>query len=362
MQYSNIDMSQKINNYISILNIPCDNGIDNFFDLSKNRDHNWYYYLFDFNNVSVDHYNKILNGESRLELDKHIYSYVNQITEDFQISSSKNQTIVDFGCGWGLLSFWLLQFPNKTVYAVGYRDQIEKIEKIYAIAVEKGFVHPSSKLITVSEPLTLNSIKLGIQIPSNGVDLVIMNDVIEHIHPSMYPNLVLACYNNLKNGGKVISKSHNTDNKSVITRLRSYWDQCEIDFLLDSRKKYIRGKNSNISDADIAKLAVHTKGYSMRMVDSAIKLFEQTAELMPVNNDLVPIDIKLDNYLLENYVSTSVFEKLFEFASFKVKSIPSISRSRKLKLFKLPIKLFPRTFLLIPFFSGVILITATKST
>jgi SAM-dependent methyltransferase len=345
--------------FIEILNIPSANGMTDFF--KGGGDYNWYYYLYDLNIINKEIYDKILAGAGRIEHNHFLDSYLNEFTKNYVIrDSSQTETIVDLGCGWGFLAFWMAQFSGKKIYATGYPEQIEFLQKVHAIAKKKNLFAPTSEIILVSQPISLKSVILHDSIHPETIDKIILNDVIEHFHSSLYYNLGLAAYNSLKKGGVLISKSHNTENKKVLQGLQDYWKKCEENYLLEKRTGYLKAAYPNLDTNTVNNIARHTKGYTLEATLSAAAYYGQTGKTLPLNANLVPIDIQLDDYMLENYVNPKLFKTFLEFFGFKVRLYPGLYSSRRLSLFSPISGIFPSILLKIPFFSAVIIIHAIK--
>jgi hypothetical protein len=146
----------------------------------------------------------------------------------------------------------------------------------------------------------------------------------------------------------------------VLDKLKIYWDKCENEFLIDSRRSYIAKNYPEIIGTERDKLAVNSRGLTKQMLDSSLEQYKKDKKIAPLNSDLVPVDVMIDNYMLENYVSPAFFEKLFSSNGFKVRSYPCMYNSRRLIMFAFLLHICPGLLLKIPFFSKTVLIKATK--
>ena len=343
------------------MNIPAEKGIKKFFDASDNPDNNWYFYLFDLGIINRDTYDKIIQQQAVITDNLFLSAYLNEITNNYVLKdNSTPEFIADFGCGYGFMAFWIAQFTGKKIYAIGYPRQISVLKKIYQVAKEKGLIEKNSEIHFLAQPLNSRSVLLDPSIKPASLDKIILNNVIEHFHPTLYYNLCLSSYNSLKQGGILISKSPNSDNSTTLNRLKFYWESCETDYLEKARIELIREKYQ-LKEEDLQRVAESTRGYTLQALDSAITYFKTTGNLLPHNQHLVPINISMDNYMLENYVSPEFFKTFLSFFGFTTTLIPGLYSSRRLSIFSPLAKVWPRTLLKIKYFSEVIIIKAVKN-
>lgn len=117
------------------------------------------------------------------------------------IPKDKSARILDIGCGLGEFLFWLQQKGYRNFWGVDVSQQMLDIAKQNASAKVKK----------------ISSIKEFLGSEKEGYDLIVMNDVIEHLVKSEIIDDLEATRNALKKGGKLIIK---TNNLAAITGAR----------------------------------------------------------------------------------------------------------------------------------------------
>lgn len=103
----------------------------------------------------------------------------------------KNEKILDIGCGWGNLSLAL----QKRRFDVTGLDYSRK-----SIEVCKN----TARLFNLDESKFICRDATDTKFDPNAFDVVFAADLVEHLFPEVYLNLVKEVYNILKNGGKFI--------------------------------------------------------------------------------------------------------------------------------------------------------------
>jgi hypothetical protein len=350
---------EKLANFIKILNIPFHHGAADFFEKGNK---NWYHYLYDLNIISESEYNNIIFDNGGLKDNRFLRSFLNEFNKYFDLKDSeKKENIIDLGCGWGFLSFWIAQFKGKNIIGIGYPGQIEFLEKVKAIAEKEGLLSKSGQLRFVASPLKKESEIFHESIESDSIGKLILNDVIEHFHPDLYPALCKCSWNALGRNGVFISKSHNANNKGVLERLRSYWNKCESDYLVQMREDFFNEQVPSIGSLKAKILATNTRGFTREACLNALKEFKTSGTIPNTDPDAVPIDISLDNYMLENKVNPWFFKDLFEKNHFQVRLKPGIHGSRRYSVFAPLLTLIPELMLRLQYFSSIVIIEAKKN-
>lgn len=313
-------------NLLSVYNIPLEENWQEY--LGRNH-YNYYRYFQDLKIAPAfqDSYSTV-----RFTLqNKGMTIFINKISSFFEVSQMKNKQIADVGCGWGFISFLFLLNGASRVYAIGFPYQIKFIQRLYEAARKRNLIPHGSELIPLTKPIEEGDETLGNNLRSE-LDYVIFHDVFEHIHDDIFEYALKATFNSLRNGGKIISATHNTDNPLVLERTRTYWNRLESEYISDYRKKLILKHFPEIKPADCEAFLRGTQGMTMKSFNTAVTAYQEK-KILPAASELKPaVDLEYD-YICENYISPGkIIQQLKNAGFINCFCYPQLRHSRRFML------------------------------
>jgi 2-polyprenyl-3-methyl-5-hydroxy-6-metoxy-1,4-benzoquinol methylase len=113
------------------------------------------------------------------------------------LPANRAARILDFGCGWGhqLLYLWCAEYRHLE----GVEVSPEQVSVAERAAKGRIQLHCGDGLVFLSGKTSV-------------YDLIVVNDVIEHIPPAMHAGLLKYIYNALAPGGRVVIRTPNMSN------------------------------------------------------------------------------------------------------------------------------------------------------
>lgn len=183
----NFDERLKI--LIKIYNIPIEENWTEFIGAQNYTIYNYWETLGLLNKKQLE---DIYSG-GRLKSNPIIETFFRTIDYHFKVDYYRNGNAADVGSGFGFITFWLVLSGAKRVYTIGDQVRIEYIKKLYGRAAEKGLIEPN-KIGFVPEFVKTGATSLAYEIKDDTLDMVLLNDTLEHIAPRIFPSLVEATY------------------------------------------------------------------------------------------------------------------------------------------------------------------------
>jgi hypothetical protein len=251
--------------------------------------------------------------------------------------------VADVGSGFGFITFWNILSGANKVYSIGDPTRIKFINRLYSAAVEQKIIS-DNKLITRAEHIKVGDDSLADSIENNSLDLVLLNDTLEHISPRIFPYLVKSSYKNLKKGGYFISRQQNTSSKKMFSELKLYWDNVEKTHHMPLRLKIIQDRVKNINQSDAQTLAINTRGLDSLDFDIAIDNFINESRFPILNPNLPSIDVLTD---VPDEGDTNIQRICSEFVKqgfSKIKVYPDLMYSRLSRPLQGLAKILPSVF------------------
>ena len=323
-----------------ILNIP----LEEKWPLWTGREnYTLYRYWRNLGILSEEEIEGIHSHNGRLKPTNLLIQFFNRIDSHFPPKYYNLGKVADVGSGFGFITFWLILNGAKNVHTIGDSHRIAFIQKLYEQAVIKNFID-AEKIIFHPEFVKVGDLSLGKGIEQGSLSLVLLNDTLEHITPRIFPWLVRASYNNLKDGGYFISRQQNTDSPAMVRKLTSLWEEQEKEYILQ-RRAIIQNRIPNILDSDLDKLAKNTRGMDSVEFNDAIESYQSQNIFPPFKPELPPIDVEID-VPFEGDTSIKRITTEFKKNNFrKVFVYPDLLASRRSKYFQGLAKAQPKLFL-----------------
>jgi 2-polyprenyl-3-methyl-5-hydroxy-6-metoxy-1,4-benzoquinol methylase len=349
------NFKEKLNTLIAAFNIPFEEKWQKYL-----QDDHFNLFLY-FNGLEVVDKNKFTVGKPetyKLEYNRFIHTFFLKNEYYFETKNLHNMRVVDVGCGWGILALWYALSGAKETYAIGFPHQIEFIDRLIKRGKEKRILDDSVNIISVSKPLEKNNTTIG-GLAHGSVDRVYYNDVFEHLPDNIFPDSMIASYNILKKGGKLISVTHNTDNPVIFRRAEEWWTKLENESFIPYRTNNIKEKIPGIPSADLKQLVQNTRGLLTEDFNKAIDVFKATgvthkpARLMPA------VDLTID-YICENYISPPHIVSLMSAAGFYSYCYAGLMHSRRFAIFQPFAKIFKSLFIKMNSFSHTAVFVGIK--
>jgi hypothetical protein len=231
--------------------------------------------------------------KKKINLTSGFINYFRNLDKVFPPKYYYQGNVADVGSGFGFITFWNILSGANKVYSIGDPSRISFINRLYSAAVEQNIL-ADNKLITRAEHLKVGDTSLADSIQNNSLDLVLLNDTLEHISPRIFPFLVKSSFNNLKKGSHFISRQQNTSSKKMLSELKPYWDNVEKTYHIPLRLRIIQERVNNINEKDAQTLAINTRGLDSFDFDIAIDNFINNNVLPHLNPNIPSIDVSTD--------------------------------------------------------------------
>ena len=293
--------------------------------------------------LNSDQYDAVM-ASRRVEPNAILISFFRSMDEHFRPDSYQGATVCDVGSGYGFMTFWVLLSGAGMVYTVGDPTRIRFIERLYAAAIKEGLVEPD-RMRFRPEFIKTGDSTLHPEIPRGTLDLVLLTDTLEHITPRILPSLASAAYNDLRMGGRFISKQQNTDSSGMRATLRVVWEQIEKEQTLQQRLDIILKEVPTISPRDAERLALRTRGLDRLDFYSSIERFARDATMPEHDTIIAPVDVELD-VPCEGDTSISRVTAVFKKAGFtEIHAYPDLMSSRRSRFAQPIARVIPAIFL-----------------
>jgi len=199
------DLNSKIEKLLKIYSIPIEEQWENYGDANSNTIYKYWLRLEIINKRQFD---KFFKNKS-LHANPILIRYFKSIDDHFNPKYYEKGEVADVGSGFGHITFWLVLSGAYKVHTIGDPERIMFIERLYKRAVEKRLISDNVILIK-PDFIKVGDKTLSNTISSSSLDLVLLNDTLEHITPRIFPSLVKSVHNDLKPKGLFISHPKNS--------------------------------------------------------------------------------------------------------------------------------------------------------
>ncbi len=217
--------------------------------------------------IVTDYLNYLINHKKYF---LKIYSFV--LAEALKKSSTpiKDLSILDFGCGNGLLALFAKHCGFKHVYACDYYENFIKATKTLSSILE----------IEIDGFQVCNEYDLSAKFSTNNIDIIIGTDVIEHIY-----NLDIF-FTNINTLNKNIVSAFTTasvhDNFFKRKKLEKLMLKDELEYE-EIRKNIIQKHDSTLDNHKLEKLAITTRGLKENDIVIYVDEFNKTGTPTLIN-------------------------------------------------------------------------------
>ncbi len=325
---------------LKILSIPLEEGSKRW---ASREAYTVYKYWRKLELISEGEYEQVFS-ERKLRSNVIMITFFRSVDRHFPPKLYKNGVVADVGSGFGFITFWLILSGARMVHSIGDAERISFISDLYEKAVSRGLL-PADRLTITPEFVKVGDLTLSKKISKGSVDLVLLNDTLEHITPRIFPWLVKASYNDLRPGGYFISRQQNTDSPATRKILKAVWEEGERNIFIEQRARIIRQKAPGIDEADLRALAERTRGMDSVDFELAIQKFLNNKVLPQLDRNAPPIDVETD---VPHEGDTSIQRIVTEFEQngfSYTKVYPELMTSRRSRPFQSLGFAFPKLFL-----------------
>jgi len=330
----------KIEQLIKIINLPLELGMDEYLNNEKN---NWFYYFHNLNLISKEELESIYNREKAFEYNKYLYNFWKSIDYLF-CQDIEGEVIADVGAGWGHVSFWMLLNGVKKVYSIGDPFRSKFIKELFLEAKKRKLLPEDSELEVIGEWVEEGHTILANCIDKEELDRCVFIDVFEHIPFHRMPSLIQSCAYNLKQGGKIISTTHNTNSPRVLNEVMEYWDNVEENKEIIARSVVLREVHKVEDEKTISLLARNTRGLVRKEFDEAIEIYKKEG-ILPVYNSKAPTYDVYTDEAHEGPTDYNFISSIMRKKGFKTSVYPTTYGSRKTRWLQPIAKIIPLLFL-----------------
>jgi 2-polyprenyl-3-methyl-5-hydroxy-6-metoxy-1,4-benzoquinol methylase len=169
----------------------------------------------EFSPYFYDYFKNNIFENSKIDNNEPFRGYVETQSNLFYLADAKNKSVLDTGCGFGLISIMMYVLGAKEVVGVDINEEkIQCFEKLI------------KKLNLDSEVTAKLQDAHGLSFEENKFDVAISNEVISHVRdPGKYLDEL---YRVIKNKGKlVIRDNNNALNKKIVRGRKQSWLKSE---------------------------------------------------------------------------------------------------------------------------------------
>ena len=349
-------LDKKISLLLEVLNIPIE---QKWSDHIYPESYSVYRYLKNIELIDKNALEKIESFNGKLEANDRIRSFLKGVDTYWPVDIYKDGSVIDLGSGFGHFTFWLLISGAKKVVSIGDAERIAFIKKLYHSAIEKKLL-PKDSILFKPDFIKPRDTSLFDGLGENEIDLILLNDTLEHITPRILPYLLKSSYLNLKKGGKFISKKQNSSSAKMYAKLAKHWDEIELSEYINQRKELVKQAIPNINPTDLENLAINTRGLDKYDFEDAINNYKEDKKIPKLLKDSPAIDVVYDIPsegitdipLILNSLMTSGFEKAYVY--------PALMHSRKLRFLQGIARTIPSLFFKTAFMDETSVFVATK--
>jgi 2-polyprenyl-3-methyl-5-hydroxy-6-metoxy-1,4-benzoquinol methylase len=346
----------KLDQFVQLLNIPIKLNWENYF---KDENNNCYSYLKSLNLISSQELSDIYKQKRVLNRNLNIDVYIKDLNYHFN-NGVKDKRIADIGAGWGFLTFWLLLNGAKHLYVTGDEFRCDFILKIHEEGKKQGIFQKESKVTAICRWINYGDEVLDKLVELESIDLFVFNDVFEHIPFYKLPSVFQVCYNHLKKGGQIISKTHNTKNPNTLRAVIEYWSEIEEKKEIADRVAIIKKEYLNIEDEHVIQiLAKHTRGMVRKEFIEALKKYIENGEIPKYN----PIGTSYDILFDEAHEGPTDFDTVIGMmrkVGFQSKVFPAMYNRRRSRPFQRIAEVVPSVFFSLNIFDEAICFLGKK--
>lgn len=264
-----------------------------------------------------------------------MFSFIDKIDFDF-----KGKAVLDYGCKTGnyvpvFQTKGIAKFIGIDVFA----EYIEKAKKKYSDLNDVNVLFMSTQ-------------KDGlINLQSESIDFIFMNEVISHINYYLLPVIFLECYRLLKKGGILfISDGNKINRKNYRETFRNYYHQWENGpdgiftgrdtvsvCFINNRKMIIKKYFPELEEDKIDYLAETTSLLNEEQIVTSVKSYLQNDEYIEryYLSGICPVNPLGDGFLMERGFYTEYLRYALKQLGFKVKTPCNLYTFRNLTVRKL---------------------------
>ncbi|MFN3917741.1 MAG: class I SAM-dependent methyltransferase [Flavobacteriales bacterium] len=349
-------LDEKILILLEVLNIPIE---QKWFEHIYPESYSVYRYLKNIGLIDENTLGKLESFNGKLETNNRIRSFFKGVDTYWPVNIYKDGAVIDLGSGFGYFTFWLLISGAKKVVSIGDSERIAFIKKLYASAVEKKLL-PKDSILFKPDFIKPGDTNLFEEIGENEIDLILLNDTLEHITPRILPYLLKSSYFNLKKGGKFISKQQNSSSAKMYAKLAMHWDEIELSHYISQRKKLIEQAIPNIDVTNLGKLAINTRGLDKYDFKDAVENYKKNKKIPKLSKDSPAVDVVYDIPSEGNTDIPFILGSLKTAGFKKAYVYPALMHSRKLCFLQKVAKTIPSLFFKTTFMDETSVFVATK--
>lgn len=335
-----MDVNTRLKQLLQIFTIPLE---ENWEPWAQADEYTLYHYWKVLGLLSAEQYRAVFE-ERQLCNNVVLGRYFASLDDHFRPSYYHDGLVADIGSGFGFITFWLILSGAKRVYSIGDPDRIGFIEQLYQRTIEKGLL-PEGRIVFKPSFVKVGDTELGAGIAPNSLDLILLNDTLEHITARIFPSLVKATHHGLKPGGRFIARQQNTDSPKMLRRLQAVWEQSEAHEYIPQRLGLIQQYLPDIREADAQNLALKTRGLDSVDFYAALDQFNTNGTYPSHDLNVAPIDVIIDVPHEGDTGIPRIFERFQAEGFSSVKVYPDWNSSRKTAPFQWVARTFPQLFM-----------------
>jgi Methyltransferase domain len=352
--YSVTRFHERLDRLLRIMNLPARLG---WIDPGSPR--HVYDYWYGIGLLDQSKSRAVASGSAPLLPTRIIERFFRGIDYHWNPSLYAGETAIDLGSGYGHLTFWLLLSGAAHVVATGDPDRVDFITRLAGAACREGLLD-TDRLTPYPHFVQAGDRTLCSEIRPGSVSLILLNDTLEHIHPRIVPSLFRSAFADLKAGGRIVARQHNTSSPETLRRAQELWEQMDREQFLQLREELLRTLRPSLAEREIDQLAAATRGQDREDIEETLIGFESTGTL-PTPTESAPAIHPLIGEPCEGDTSIPRIIDEMKKAGFRCRAYPGMTHSRRSLWLQSLAKLWPWPFLTLHIFDEVSVFVGRKS-
>jgi len=243
-------------------------------------------------------------------------NWISYSNKKFPPDEYEDKLIVDMGCGWGLYSLLCHMQGAKKVYAIGPDIRVDFLEEIVKrLGLGNGIVTKKLHFDIATK-----------KIVDERVDVIIGNEFIEHLTSNQRTSFFKAAYNNLNSNGLLLLHTHNTDNRRILKRAKTHWQQQENKHFIKKRQEIIADEFPELNNEEFIALAKRTYGMNKEEILEVCREYVKHETMPTLRYDICAIDPE-SGIAEENYISPRDVQYEMKLSGFTSRIYPWLGSS-----------------------------------
>jgi SAM-dependent methyltransferase len=269
----------------------------------------------------------IRSGASPMAPNPVMERYFKTVDEVWRPAWYQGAPVVDVGSGFGHLTFWLLLSGAGRVHTIGDPTRVAFVMRLAEAGAERGLI-PEGAVSPRPEFVVVDDTTLHSAIRPGSVALILLNDTLEHINPKIRPSLFRAAHADLRTGGRIVCRQHNTSSPEVMKRVRALWERAEASEFIPQRAALITAAAPDLSPAVVDTMARGTRGCDAEDLATFVASYRKSGMLPSTSSDAAAVNPETGEPF-EGFTGIPEVLREMRDAGLRARAYPEMSSSRR---------------------------------